>query len=345
MTRPTVLLLTLLALVMSGCHGKKVRIGKHGEVFYKGDATRAEAQKVGKLLESRGVFKGDRRKSLQLRKKGDAYQLRVVIIKGKLNDEEIIKSLRFTAGQVSHQALDGAKITLHLCDKYFKSLKKYEIPASLGDLGEQMKFGKGELWVKDSVKEAVAKKIGKALKKGKFFGQKHNTSAAIHKEDGTYHLRLVMKEDAMNAKTRRVIKRLGFGISLEALDGAPIKVHLCDTAVEPFEALPVLHPGKRLRFGKGSLCYVDPVTAEEAARLGKDLEALQFFAAPRSLRMGKKGERFQLRFVAKKGKERDASLQLALANLVKKIEWLTPANVDLFTSDSYFGSPTPFSRP
>ena len=343
--RPAALLLALLALVMTGCHGKKVRIGENGEVYYKGKATREEARKVGALLQSRGVFEGGRRKSLQLRKKGGVYQLRVVIIKGKEADKEILQSLKFTTGLISHQVLDGAKITLHLCDKYFKTLKRFEIPASLGDLGRRMMFGKGELWIKESVKDGVAKKIGEALKGSKFFSDKRTTSAAVAKEDGTYHLRLVMKEDAINAKQRKLITHLGFGISLKALDGAPLKVHFCNTAVEPFEALPVLYPGKRVPFGMGAVFYAKPVTAEEAARLGKDLQALQFFNARRAVRMGKKGTRFQLRFVAKAGMEGDASLQQALANMVKKIEWLPPDQVDLFTSDAYFGSPTPFKVP
>lgn len=345
MRRLTVVMLAVLLPGMMACHGKKVRVGEHGEVYYKRPVTREEAQKVGDFLKSTGVFEGGRRKSLQLRKKDGVYQLRVVILKGKEKDKTIIKSLKFTAGQISHQVLDGSKISLYLCDKYFKTIKQYDIPASLGDLGEREVFGKGELYVKDTVKDSVAKKIGKSLKRRKFFSDTRPTSAAVSKEDGTYHLRLVMKEDSIDAKTRKVVMHLGFGLSLEALDGQPIKVHLCDTGVEPFEALPLLHPGKQLKFGLGALFYLKPVTAQEATRLGEDLKALQFFSGRRSVQVGKKGTRFQLRFVAKPGMLHDASLQQALANLVKKMKSVSPGQVDLFTSDAYFRSATPFKVP
>lgn len=340
--RRSTMLLVLLAI--AACHGKKVRIGQSGEVFYKSPVTRQEAEKVGQLLESTGEFSGGGRKSLQLRKKDGVYLLRIVIIKGKENDAKIVNALKFTAGRVSHQALGGSKIKLQLCNAYFKTKRTLEVPPTLGDIGMPTRFGKGELYVKPPVEQSMAKRIGDSLLKRGFFSHKRTTSAAVSLKEGTYHLRLVVDQDRYGARMRKSIKSMCMGVAVDALDGAPLQAHFCNVQVEPFAALEPLQPGKKLAFGKGAVFYIAPVTAEDATSLGKRLEALQFFKVPRSVRLARKGKRFQLTFVVKADALVEPRALQALGELFEKTGWAT-GQVDLFTSDKFFLSATPLSRP
>jgi hypothetical protein len=113
----------LATVLMLGCnsYGTKLEYGK-SELYYTKNVTEAEAKKLGYFLNKQGFSEGER-KTIQLDKSGDTYQVRMVVGEGKLNDEKFLADIQDDAGATSKYIFDGAKVEVHLCDDKLKTLK------------------------------------------------------------------------------------------------------------------------------------------------------------------------------------------------------------------------------
>lgn len=342
MLRARSTLIIACAALLAACHGKQVKIGENGEMFYKSPVTKAQAKAIGVYFKSSGLFDDGKRKSIKVTKSGDVFQLRFVVPRAKGSAASAIKSLKLMSGLISHQVLGGNKIELHFADKYFKTWKTIPVPAALGDMGRRFRFDMGELFVEPPLGEKLAAQVGTGLRKRKIFNTKTRATIALAKKDGTYHLRLIAKKD--DAKMKVFFRQLGIWLSVNSLAGAPIQVHMCDELFTPVHDLPVDHPGQRAVFDKGSVFYVASASKAEARQLGKELQAAKFFTVKRSVQVGKKDERFQLKFVVNQASLNEQQ-KAALGGLVSGLTWVKAGKADIFLTDSYFGSPRPFSAP
>lgn len=122
-------LFILASFTMMACnnYGKKITIGKN-EVYYKGDATQADAQKLGNYLkEGNKYFDDNTAFAVQVEQQNGNYITRLVIDREKiksaadLNDEQY----NFVAGEISKNVFDGKPITVEVTDEYFKPIKTY----------------------------------------------------------------------------------------------------------------------------------------------------------------------------------------------------------------------------
>jgi hypothetical protein len=91
------------------------------EVFYCSPVTEAEARKVlGKLVILWGSGEGD--KSVRLLRGDSGYEVRFVVKKGAETDAYVVSGFQ-DIGQDLSDALDGARVDIHLCDAQFNTLK------------------------------------------------------------------------------------------------------------------------------------------------------------------------------------------------------------------------------
>jgi hypothetical protein len=102
-------------------HGNRVELNK-GEVFYQKPVTQAEAEKLAQILKKLGYFKGQPR-SVQIRRRGDVTQLRVVIKPGVEKNPEMIASYRLFGTWIKRDLPAKGAVEVHLCDEAFKTLK------------------------------------------------------------------------------------------------------------------------------------------------------------------------------------------------------------------------------
>ena len=122
-------LMIIAAFTMMACnsYSKKIAFGNN-EVAYKGDATEADAQKLGRYLkEGDKYFSDSTHFSVEVEKKNGTYITRMVtnsqIVRSAadFNDEEY----QFIAGEICNHVNDGKPVTLEITNEYFKPIKRY----------------------------------------------------------------------------------------------------------------------------------------------------------------------------------------------------------------------------
>jgi len=117
-------LAVLISLLAVGCkksYGTKLEFNG-GELFYTSKVDKDEAQKLGEFLVEAGFYDGVL-KSVQLTKSGGKYQFRMVVKKNVEKDESYIEIAKLFAEELSMYVFDNEKVEIHLCDKYFKTLR------------------------------------------------------------------------------------------------------------------------------------------------------------------------------------------------------------------------------
>ena len=222
-----------LTLGATGCnkYGEKLTF-KEGELYYKKPVKKATAKKVGSYLVDVGYLKKKKKKSVQIRKKGDTYQLRFVVKNPNNMRAGTKEQFKILGGMLSRYTLDGAKVEVHLCNRRLKTKKTISVPKGMGDFGSRLAFDKGEIFYKDPVEEAVAKKLGEYLKKKGFFNDKKRKSVQITKASGGgYDIRFVVKRGAPK-RAVETFKKLGKLLEQQVTGGEPVKIHFCDATMK-----------------------------------------------------------------------------------------------------------------
>lgn len=109
--------------------GSKVTFGAEEHVYYLGDCTEAQAQKVGETLQTLGIFNGSNPADIQIDKDGELFLLRFVVKEEYLNKKEFEDVLATIGFMVSKDAFGGAKLAVEMCDDRFKPKKRVAMKA------------------------------------------------------------------------------------------------------------------------------------------------------------------------------------------------------------------------
>lgn len=316
--------LLTLATLTSGCKpfGKRAKASGKGEVFYKPPITKDQAQRLGKFLHSVDFFDGSRRKSVQLTKKGDIFQVRFVVVDDALQNKPAVRALKVVTGMAAREVLGGAQVEVHLCDARFKTKYNELLPKGFGDFGERMSFGKGELFVKKPITAALGKQLGERLVTLKFFDTTKRKSLQVTQDkDGLYRLRFVAQK-TLAEQHKQAFSNIAFDLSLKVLGGAKVQVDLCDDALEPFTTLKPVEAGTRLAYAKGELFYTKGVEVAQAQQLGALLRKLDYFndKATRAVQLRREGGTWMVGFVVRPGSEKAPATETAFRQLGEKLK-------------------------
>lgn len=126
------------ALLLWACedYGTKVRINHKSEVFYKNDATEAEAKKLGNFLLKQGYFTTVDTRSVQLLKEDEIYTVKFVVEEEKLKKDRENVLLGFKVWQMWIQdgVFGGAKTKVVLANN------KLEVLQAVSEFTEQEKL-------------------------------------------------------------------------------------------------------------------------------------------------------------------------------------------------------------
>lgn len=121
------LLLIAVSLLFASCDrfGKKVEINSQSEVFYKDDATEAEAKKLGDFLLKRNFFDNKNERSVQLSKDSGIYTVRFVVDRVSFEKDKENTLLGFRVWQmwISEDVFSNAKTKVVLVDDQFNDLE------------------------------------------------------------------------------------------------------------------------------------------------------------------------------------------------------------------------------
>lgn len=123
------LLYVLMAVVLlASCYGKKIKINDKSEVYYKGDATEAEAKKLGDFLLTKEYFDSSNAKSVQLVKDSSHYIVKFVVDKEAIKKDTVNVKLGYKVwGKwISDNVFDGKAVDVVLADTDMSELMKIE---------------------------------------------------------------------------------------------------------------------------------------------------------------------------------------------------------------------------
>jgi len=121
--RASAVVIAIAAIMAAGCgsHGTKLEF-KGGELYYLPPVNAEEANKLGKFFIDDGFFDGNM-KTVQLRKEGSTYEVRMVVKKGIEQDQEFVNIFKIYVSNISKVVFNGSKVDIHLCDEHLVTLK------------------------------------------------------------------------------------------------------------------------------------------------------------------------------------------------------------------------------
>ncbi len=181
----------------------------------------------------------------------------------------------------------------------------------------RLAFEKGELFYTKPVTQAEATIVGKYLLEQEYFSNTKAASVRLDRKDGHYQLQFVIdpayRDDLFSLIVWGI---MGNEISQKILGGKPTAVLLSDEHWKLMRAAPA---SAKLAFGKSELYYTDPVTADEAHRVGDQL--LQFFGddSAASVHLGREQGIYQLRFVVNAARVNEQDVFRAFVELTSDI--------------------------
>lgn len=169
----------------------------------------------------------------------------------------------------------------------------------LYNYGERLEFNQGEIYYKAPVLKEEVKLVGEALIDQGFFDGRPK-SIQLLKKDGLYQIRFVVRENfQFDDGILLSFKQISLLISNQALQGAPIEIHFCDSYFKTKKIIPVKE--KLMSFEGGEIFYESPVSADEIKKAGDFFLKIDYFGPqikPTVLIVKK--NRYQFHFVVRK---------------------------------------------
>jgi hypothetical protein len=172
----------------------------------------------------------------------------------------------------------------------------------------KLEFGKGELYYDGQVSLDQANDVGDSLVRQQYFTDDNPSSVHFGYDQGVYRLKFVIDPSySDNTLLTLQVGILEDGIAREILAGKPLEVEFADPTFQSLKRVPATAV---LRFGNSDLFYTDPVTADEAARVGEHLVAAEFFRddVAASVRLRREESEYHLDFVVNSSAVSDSGI-------------------------------------
>jgi hypothetical protein len=161
----------------------------------------------------------------------------------------------------------------------------------------RLAFKQGELYFSKPVTEDEARHVGEYLVREQYFSDEQGSTVLLHQEQGRYRLQFVISpEYADDPLIAIVFGMIGKQIADDVLAGKPVEVGFTDDSLKPIMSVPLTD---LMMFDTSELYYTEPVSRNEAHRVGEILVRQEIFSADRKNTMYIQYEqgRYRLRFV------------------------------------------------
>jgi hypothetical protein len=114
--------LVVIGLWLGNPHGKEIKLNGGSQLFYTSNVTEAEAQKLAGWL-NKELDKAPNAGTFQLNKRGDVYEVRMVVKDGVVDNDVTCLRLQLDAVRISGEVFDNAPVEMHLCDGHLKTIR------------------------------------------------------------------------------------------------------------------------------------------------------------------------------------------------------------------------------
>jgi len=242
---PRLMIAVMVFSVLSSCtddYGKKVTFTGHkGEVFYKGEGvTEADAKATGKFLEENEFFlKDDKERSVQISKKDNRIQFRMVVDeKGMAQIEDADEKFALLAAMMSRDVFHNMPVDLIYTDKTFADKKTIAFDPSLGDavkISSEIKNMKKKsymantLYYAPDVEESAADTIVNYFVRSDFFTSTGNNDMLLSKTaDNGAHFRFPVKAAFANEAGLQKVEDFAKQLKTDMFDGIHMQFEVLD---------------------------------------------------------------------------------------------------------------------
>ena len=241
---PRLLAAVLVFTTLSSCtdYGKKVTFTGHkGEVFYKGDGvTEADAKATGKFLEENDFFlKDDKKRSVQISKKNDRFEARMVIDeKGFAKIEDADDKFALLGAMMSKAVFNNAPVDIIYTDDGFKDKKTISYKPDLLEAGKltdeiksmkTKKYENNTLYYGKDISEEASDTIINYLVKSEFFTPKGNNDIILSKTaNGGAHFKFPVKASFANKEGLQKIDAFAKELKTDMFEGVPMQFEVLD---------------------------------------------------------------------------------------------------------------------
>ena len=93
-----------------------------GEIYYNDTVTEQQVRRLGQYLVQTQFFDATP-KTVVLGKTAEAFEFRMVILRGLDRDQEFLEAVKQFGAELSRDVFDGARVDMDLCDEYLNSVK------------------------------------------------------------------------------------------------------------------------------------------------------------------------------------------------------------------------------
>jgi len=227
-------LLTILSIFfLFSCteYGEKLTFNGT-DVYYKDGVTKEQAQTLGEYLVEEEFADGGE-KSVQILKDEVTGNLtfRMVVANDINEDQDMI--FKVFAQALSTDVFNGEPVDFHICDNTFETIRAF----SFSDIDKIVSIDGTSVAYTKNVTKNDAQKLADYLKESEFTDGTPKT-IQLDKDGDTFLFRMVVKKGVEeNEDNVLTLKMYGMSISLNAFDGKPVLVHLCDDALNTLRIL------------------------------------------------------------------------------------------------------------
>ena len=220
-----------LALVfrMRGTLGRRLGL-LGGNLYYAGSVTPEEAERAGRYLVSKGLFKAGL-KDARLYRDGNTFQLQLICSTGQPDEKQNVAS-EVLAAELSDDVLSGAAVEVQICDSV---LRPTSVIPHRSRFGRRIGMNAASMFYTDGVSEADAFGVASFLAGVGLFNDSPKV-AQLNRSGEGFDFRLAVNVNPLTDEMIAGQQKMADDLSRKVLGGAPMEAHYCNGVAATLQA-------------------------------------------------------------------------------------------------------------
>ncbi len=212
-------------------------------LYYGGSVGEDEARLLGDYFVQSGFFSDDGPVDVWVRRRGDAWQLRMIVIESEVKVDSLAGTLKHIGWQVSRDVFGEAPLEIEYCDAQLRKIGSVEAApqpeSGAGFLGTELPVGVSTLHYVVPVSEDEALRLARFLAaRGAFVDDR--ATLQVRRSGPTYFFRLpVMEGIDQSEEYAAAFRQFAAELSEGVFDGAPVVIQMCDAAMRTLRTIRV----------------------------------------------------------------------------------------------------------
>ncbi len=200
-------------------------VSGHAEVFYTEGVTVDEATRLAVLL-NKETNASVGKKTVQLKKVGNTYQIRTPIRPNDQNDEKVRTTLQRFATRIANEIFPNSEVEMHMCDD---QMQTSQVLGLRPDWRYVLDVKNLEIYYPTPDLKTDAANLGNFVLPLLSKPEPAKAWLKLAKREMVYEVHIILDDDKWNdPATLKRYAEFATDISKKVFGGAPTEIHLCD---------------------------------------------------------------------------------------------------------------------